>query len=54
MFTKHNGCLDETIKMEKLLLGCSGWNYGDTSEKRGWVGVFYPDKVSSSTTALTS
>jgi uncharacterized protein YecE (DUF72 family) len=30
--------------MEELLLGCSGWNYGDTSEKGGWVGVFYPDK----------
>jgi hypothetical protein len=30
--------------MGELLLGCSGWNYGDTSEKGGWVGVFYPDK----------
>jgi uncharacterized protein YecE (DUF72 family) len=30
--------------MGQLLLGCSGWNYGDTSDKGGWVGVFYPDK----------
>jgi uncharacterized protein YecE (DUF72 family) len=30
--------------MGDLLLGCSGWNYGDTSEKGGWVGVFYPTK----------
>jgi uncharacterized protein YecE (DUF72 family) len=30
--------------MGELLLGCSGWNYGDASEKGGWVGVFYPDK----------
>jgi hypothetical protein len=30
--------------MGELLLGCSGWNYGDTSEKGGWVGVFYPDR----------
>ncbi|MDN5868874.1 MAG: DUF72 domain-containing protein [Candidatus Nitrosocosmicus sp.] len=27
----------------KLYLGCSGWNYGDTSEKGGWLNVFYPD-----------
>jgi uncharacterized protein YecE (DUF72 family) len=30
--------------MGQLLLGCSGWNYGDTSVRGGWVGVFYPDK----------
>jgi uncharacterized protein YecE (DUF72 family) len=30
--------------MGELLLDCSGWNYGDTSEKGGWIGVFYPDK----------
>jgi uncharacterized protein YecE (DUF72 family) len=24
--------------MGQLLLGCSGWNYGDTSDKGGWVG----------------
>src|ERR671930_358624 len=30
--------------MKELLLGCSGWNYSDTPEKGGWVGVFYPDK----------
>jgi uncharacterized protein YecE (DUF72 family) len=30
--------------MGQLLLGCSGWNYGDISDKGGWVGVFYPDK----------
>jgi uncharacterized protein YecE (DUF72 family) len=30
--------------MGKLLLGCSGWNYGDIPDKGGWVGVFYPDK----------
>jgi uncharacterized protein YecE (DUF72 family) len=29
---------------EQLLVGCSGWNYGDTSDKGGWTGVFYPDK----------
>jgi uncharacterized protein YecE (DUF72 family) len=30
--------------MGELLLGCSGWNYGDTPDKGGWTGVFYPDK----------
>ena len=29
--------------MGQLLLGCSGWNYGDTPENGGWTGVFYPD-----------
>lgn len=28
----------------QLLIGCSGWNYGDPIEKGGWVGPFYPDK----------
>jgi uncharacterized protein YecE (DUF72 family) len=23
-------------------LGCSGWNYGDTPEKGGWLDIFYP------------
>jgi uncharacterized protein YecE (DUF72 family) len=27
----------------QLYLGCSGWNYGDASEKGGWLNVFYPD-----------
>lgn len=27
----------------KLFIGCSGWNYGDSSEKGGWRNVFYPD-----------
>lgn len=27
----------------KLFIGCSGWNYGDSSEKGGWLNVFYPD-----------
>src|SRR5690242_9030896 len=27
----------------ELLLGCSGWNYADTPDKGGWIGVFYPD-----------
>jgi uncharacterized protein YecE (DUF72 family) len=27
-----------------LLIGCSGWNYGDTPDKGGWTEVFYPDK----------
>ena len=27
----------------RLFLGCSGWNYGDTYEKGGWLNVFYPD-----------
>jgi uncharacterized protein YecE (DUF72 family) len=29
---------------ELVLLGCSGWNYGDTPDKGGWTGVFYPNK----------
>jgi hypothetical protein len=27
-----------------VLVGCSGWNYGDTPDKGGWTGAFYPDK----------
>ncbi len=27
----------------QLYLGCSGWNYGDASEKGGWLNVFYPE-----------
>ncbi len=27
----------------ELFLGCSGWNYGDLSDKGGWLNVFYPD-----------
>ena len=30
--------------MGELLLGCSGWNYGDIPDKGGWVGIFYPDR----------
>ena len=30
--------------MGELLLGCSGWNYGDAPDKGGWVGIFYPDR----------
>jgi uncharacterized protein YecE (DUF72 family) len=31
--------------MGKLLIGCSGWNYGTLPEENGgWIGVFYPDK----------
>jgi uncharacterized protein YecE (DUF72 family) len=31
--------------MGKLLIGCSGWNYGSLPEQNGgWIGVFYPDK----------
>jgi uncharacterized protein YecE (DUF72 family) len=31
--------------MGKLLIGCSGWNYGSLPEQNGgWMGVFYPDK----------
>jgi len=30
--------------MGEFLLGFSGWNYPDTSDKGGWTGVFYPDK----------
>src|SRR5919109_4685370 len=30
--------------MSDFLIGCSGWNYSDTSDKGGWTGVFYPDK----------
>ena len=32
--------------MGELLIGCSGWNYGDTPDKGGWVGIFYPDNDS--------
>lgn len=28
----------------QLYVGCSGWNYGDSSEKGGWLNVFYPDR----------
>ncbi|HXT85052.1 MAG TPA: DUF72 domain-containing protein [Verrucomicrobiae bacterium] len=27
----------------QLFIGCSGWNYGDSSEKGGWLNIFYPD-----------
>ncbi len=27
----------------QLFIGCSGWNYSDTSEKGGWLHIFYPD-----------
>ncbi len=27
----------------QLFVGCSGWNYGDSSEKGGWMNAFYPD-----------
>ena len=30
--------------MGEILLGCSGWNYGDTPDNGGWTEVFYPDK----------
>jgi uncharacterized protein YecE (DUF72 family) len=29
--------------MGKILVGCSGWSYGDKAEKGGWVGSFYPN-----------
>jgi len=29
--------------MAQISIGCSGWNYGDSFEKGGWVGSFYPD-----------
>lgn len=28
----------------QLYTGCSGWNYGDSAEKGGWLNVFYPDR----------
>ena len=28
----------------KLFIGCSGWNYVDTSQNGGWLNVFYPTK----------
>ncbi|WP_458720628.1 DUF72 domain-containing protein [Candidatus Nitrosocosmicus sp. R] len=28
----------------KLFIGCSGWNYLDTSQNGGWVNAFYPSK----------
>ncbi|HET6590551.1 MAG TPA: DUF72 domain-containing protein [Candidatus Nitrosocosmicus sp.] len=28
----------------QLYIGCSGWNYGDSAEKGGWLNVFYPDR----------
>ena len=33
------------MEMGELLLGCSGWNYGDTPDKGGWVGIFYPERT---------
>lgn len=30
--------------MAELLIGCSGWSYGDSYEKGGWVGIFYPNR----------
>lgn len=30
--------------MAENLIGCSGWNYGDTPNNGGWTKVFYPDK----------
>lgn len=27
----------------QLFIGCSGWNYGDPSDKGGWLDVFYPN-----------
>ncbi len=29
--------------MTWLIIGCSGWNYGEPAEKGGWVGSFYPN-----------
>jgi uncharacterized protein YecE (DUF72 family) len=26
----------------RVLIGCSGWSYGDLAEKGGWTGAFYP------------
>ncbi len=28
----------------KLFIGCSGWNYIDTSQNGGWLNSFYPNK----------
>ncbi len=28
----------------KLFIGCSGWNYLDTSQNGGWLNAFYPNK----------
>ncbi len=28
----------------KLFIGCSGWNYLDTSQNGGWLNSFYPNK----------
>ena len=28
----------------KLFIGCSGWNYVDTSQNGGWLNSFYPNK----------
>src|SRR6266516_1116549 len=30
--------------MGEFIIGCSGWNYADTSDEGGWTDVFYPDK----------
>lgn len=29
--------------MLAVFIGCSGWSYGDSFEKGGWVKAFYPD-----------
>lgn len=31
------------IMASEVLIGCSGWNYGDDVARGGWVGSFYPD-----------
>lgn len=32
------------MDLAEILIGCSGWNYGDTPDNGGWTKVFYPDK----------
>jgi len=29
--------------MTRVIVGCCGWNYGDSFAEGGWVGSFYPD-----------
>jgi uncharacterized protein YecE (DUF72 family) len=33
------------LSVSELIVGCCGWNYGDSIKKGGWVGSVYPKQV---------
>lgn len=39
----EEGGKEEEQQSQQVIIGCSGWNYGDDAKKGGWVGSFYPD-----------